>query len=73
MEELSFDERKKLLFEIIEKHAPEFKYDLTRQHLSEDQIEALWPIFMAFWEKVLHELSAKLRSMKYSQPQEDKN
>ena len=73
MEDTPFEERKKLLFEIIEKHSPTFKYELTRQHLSEDQIEAIYPIFMIFLEKVLHELSIELRNIKYSSGKDKKS
>jgi|GEM_PF-1715474 len=72
MEELPFDERKKMLMEIIDKHAPAFKYELTRQHLTEDQIEALYPVFIKFLEKALHELSVVLRSHRFSTPKEEK-
>jgi hypothetical protein len=72
MEELPFDERKKILMEIIDKHAPAFKYELTRQHLTEDQIESLYPVFIKFLEKALHELSVVLRSQKFSAPKDDK-
>ncbi|MBN2430569.1 MAG: hypothetical protein JXQ27_03805 [Acidobacteria bacterium] len=71
MEVLPFDERKKLLMEIIDKHAPAFKYELTRQHLTEDQIEALYPVFIRFLEKALHELSVVLRSHKYTTPKDE--
>jgi hypothetical protein len=49
------EERKKLM-QIMEKHAPTFKYELTRKHLSEDQIEMIYPLIVNFVDKVYREL-----------------
>ena len=49
------EERKKLL-QIMDKHAPTFKYEMTKKHLSEDQIELTYPLIVNFVEKVYKEL-----------------
>ncbi len=55
------EERDKLL-KIMEKYAPVFKYELTRLHLSEDQIEAIYPMIVQFLEKVYREFHLEQRS-----------
>jgi hypothetical protein len=48
------DDRERLLH-IIEKNASVFKYEMTKKHLSEDQIELIYPIIIQFMEKVYRE------------------
>lgn len=43
------------LLHIIEKHASAFKYEMTKKHLSEDQIELIYPVIVQFMEKVYRE------------------
>ena len=50
----TLEDRERLLH-IIEKHAPAFKYEMTKKHLSEDQIELIYPIIIQFLEKVYRE------------------
>jgi len=44
------------LLHIIEKNASVFKYEMTKKHLSEDQIELIYPLIVNFIEKVYKEL-----------------
>ena len=62
MPKKSFEEEKEHLFEIFEKHTPAFKYELTRQHLSEDQIEAIFPVILKYLEKTVQEFYADMKS-----------
>lgn len=55
MEKRAFEEEKHRLLAILERQAPAFKYELTRQHFSEDQIEAIFPIIMKYMDKALQE------------------
>jgi hypothetical protein len=55
------EEEKRRILAIMDKHAPVFKYDLTRLHLSEDQIEAIYPLIIKFVDKALQEYNAQLR------------
>ncbi len=51
----SFMEDQERLHQIAEKNAPAFKYELTKKHLSEDQIELIYPLIINFMDKVYRE------------------
>jgi len=58
---MSLDDDVTRLLRIVEKHSPEFKYQLTRLHLSEDQIEAIYPLIVQFIEKSFREAITEAR------------
>lgn len=58
---MSLDDEVARLLRIVEHHSPEFKYQLTRLHLSEDQIEAIYPLIVQFIEKTCRESLTEAR------------
>lgn len=58
----TYNEDREKLLRIMDKGAPVFKYELTRLHLSEDQIEAIYPLIVQFLEKVYREFTLEMRS-----------
>lgn len=58
---LSDEDRSRILKGIIDKHAPAFKYELTRLHLSEDQIEVIFPSVVKLIDQVNRDYAMQIQ------------